>query len=272
MPELPEVETIRLSLETKLTGRTISGAAALYPKMVEGQAAESLTKQLEGRKIVGLERRGKYLLFNLSGDLVLALHLRMTGQLTVEREATPVAPATYFRLMLDNGMEMRFRDQRKFGKVFTYPADAVPPAIGKLGPEPLASEFTAQVLKQRFSRHQLAVKKALLNQEIVAGIGNIYADEALFMAGIHPARTVDSLDDCELEALRDSIRRVLRAGIEHRGTTRRDYRDAEGNPGSYQDKLQVYGRKGLPCPRCGVPVAKMNFGGRGTHFCPMCQK
>jgi formamidopyrimidine-DNA glycosylase len=272
MPELPEVETIRLSLKSKLTGRTIDGAEVSYPKMVEGQAAENLIKQLEGRKITSLERRGKYLLCNLSGALVLALHLRMTGQLTVRRVTAPVEPATYFRLKLDNGTEMRFRDQRKFGKVFTYPANVLPPAIAKLGPEPLTLEFTAAVLKQRFSRHQLAVKKALLNQEIVAGIGNIYADEALFMAEIHPARTVDSLDDCELEALYGSIRRVLRAGIEHRGTTRRDYRDGEGNPGSYQDKLQVYGRKGEPCPRCGVPIAKMNLGGRGTHFCPLCQK
>lgn len=272
MPELPEVETIRLSLEAKLTGRTIVGAAALNPKMVEGQAAESLVEQLEGRKIISLERRGKYLLLNLSGDLVLALHLRMTGQLTVVRSTDPVASATYFRLELDNGTELRFRDQRKFGKVFTYTADAVPPSIGKLGPEPLSAEFTPELLKQRFSRHQLAVKKALLNQEIIAGIGNIYADEALFVAEIHPARTVDSLDDCELEALYGSIRQVLKAGIEHRGTTMRDYRDGEGNPGTYQDKLQVYGRKGEPCLRCGVPIAKMNFGGRGTHFCPMCQK
>ena len=272
MPELPEVETIRLSLAAKLTGRTITQALTFNPKMVEGQSAESLSQQLEGRMIISLERRGKYLLLNLSGDLVLALHLRMTGQLTVERLTEPMATAIYFRLQLDNGTEMRFRDQRKFGKVFTYSADALPPSIGKLGPEPLADEFTLEVLRQRFARHQLAIKKALLNQEIIAGIGNIYADEALFMAGIHPARTVDSLDDSELQALYDSIRRVLKAGIEHRGTTKRDYRDGEGNPGSYQDKLQVYGRKGEPCLTCGAPVAKMNFGGRGTHFCPLCQK
>ena len=272
MPELPEVETIRLSLMKKLTGRTIKGVEVHYPRMVELQTVDELQRSITGKTIERLERRGKYLLLRLSEDLVLALHLRMTGQLTVQPADHPVADATYFLLRLDNDTELRFRDQRKFGKVFLFASDRLPAALVKMGPEPLAEEFTQELLRERFAGHKLAVKKALLNQEIVAGIGNIYADEALFVAGIHPARPVDSLSEAELDRLHQAIRQVLQEGVANRGTTKRDYLDGEGNPGSYQNMLRVYGRKGMPCPQCGAPVAKMNFGGRGTHFCPLCQK
>lgn len=272
MPELPEVETIRLSLEEKLTGRTIKGVEVRYPRMVQLQTVAELQRNIIGKTIHHLQRRGKYLLMRLSEDLVLAIHLRMTGQLTVQPADHPVADATYFLLRLDNDTELRFRDQRKFGKVFVFAANQLPPALAKMGPEPLADEFTSELLRKRFAGHKLAVKKALLNQEIIAGIGNIYADEALFVAGIHPARPVDSLTAAESERLHQAIRQVLQEGIANRGTTKRDYLDGEGNPGSYQNMLRVYGRKGLPCPQCGAPVAKMNFGGRGTHFCPLCQK
>lgn len=272
MPELPEVETIRLTLEAKLTGRTIRAVQVNHGKMVEGRSVEEFTGMLAGKVIQGLERRGKYLLLQLSEGLVLALHLRMTGQLTVEPVGQARADAIYLVLQLDNETELRFRDQRKFGKAFIYRQDALPPSLAKLGPEPLTPEFTPDLLKKRLSRHKLAVKKALLNQEIVAGIGNIYADEALFVAGVHPARQVDSLSEAELKRLHAAIRQVLAEGIAHRGTSKRDYLDGEGKPGDYQNQLRVYGRKGLPCPQCGVGVAKMNFGGRGTHFCPLCQQ
>ncbi|HYH03371.1 MAG TPA: bifunctional DNA-formamidopyrimidine glycosylase/DNA-(apurinic or apyrimidinic site) lyase [Bacillota bacterium] len=272
MPELPEVETVRLSLVEKLTGRKITAVTVHYPRMVELHSVEEFKRSVTGKTIQRLERRGKYLLLRLSEDLVLALHLRMTGQLTVQPMKQPVADATYFILRLDNDTELRFRDQRKFGKVFTFSANTLPTALAKMGPEPLADEFTLDMLRKRFTGRKLAVKKALLNQEIIAGIGNIYADEALFVAGIHPVRLVDSLTEPELEQLHQAIRQVLQEGIANRGTTKRDYLDGEGNPGTYQNMLRVYGRKGLPCPQCGAPVAKMNFGGRGTHFCPLCQK
>lgn len=272
MPELPEVETIRLTLEAKLIGRTIIRAEVKHPKMVERQSPAEFIERVQERTIHSLQRRGKYLLMQLSGDLVLALHLRMTGQLTVEPVDQPIATATYLILQLDNQTELRFRDQRKFGKVFIYQNQAVPEALAKLGPEPLSSEFTLALFQERLASHKLAIKKALLNQEIVAGIGNIYADEALFVAGIYPGRPVDSLTAVELKRLYDAVRQVLQEGIAYRGTTKRDYRDGEGKPGSYQDKLRVYGRKGLPCPDCQRPIAKINLGGRGTYFCPYCQK
>jgi formamidopyrimidine-DNA glycosylase len=271
MPELPEVETIRLTLQAKLIGRTIVAATVRNSRMLEGRSASEFIREITGRTIEQLTRRGKYLLLRLSGDLVLALHLRMTGQLTVEAVGEPEANAVYLVLQLDNRTELRFRDQRKFGKAFTFPAAAVPSALGKLGPEPLTAEFTVEVFAARLARHKLAVKKALLDQELVAGIGNIYADEALFVAQVHPARLTDSLTAAEVAKLRHAVRQVLREGIANRGTSMRDYLDGEGQPGSYQEKLRVYGRQGQPCPTCGAPIAKMNLGGRGTHFCPLCQ-
>jgi formamidopyrimidine-DNA glycosylase len=175
-------------------------------------------------------------------------------------------------LQLDNHQELRFRDQRKFGRVWLFSTGEIPSFLAKLGPEPLEDEFTVSSLKEHLGERQLAIKKALLNQELIAGLGNIYTDEALFIAGIHPARPVKSLSDSDWIKLHQAIRRVLQEGIDHRGTTKRDYRDAEGHPGSYQNQLKVYGRKGEPCVRCQTPIVKMNFGGRGTHFCPMCQE
>lgn len=271
MPELPEVETIRRSLRPKLINQTIIGAELRVPKMLQPMTVDQLSPQITGKIIQEVDRRGKYLLLKLSDDLILTIHLRMTGQLTVEPREMPEASAIYFKLFLNNGTELRFRDQRKFGKIMIFPTGKMPDSLLKLGPEPLLPEFTPAVFKKVITGRKLAVKKALLNQEIIAGIGNIYADEALFIAGIHPARTLESLDDQEIDRLYRAIRQVLSEGIEHHGTTKRDYRDGDGNPGSYQNKLRVYGNKGTPCPICKTPIAKMTFGGRGTHFCPMCQ-
>ncbi len=272
MPELPEVETIRLTIFPKLIGRRIISGEVLHEKMVLGITVKDFLDRISGLKITGLKRRGKYLLIELANDLIIGLHLRMTGQLAVEKSDSPLAKATYFRLLLDNGTELRFRDQRKFGKVFLFKKEQPPLSLLKIGPEPLEPEFTAAVLKNRFGRRNLAVKKALLNQEIIAGIGNIYADEALFIAGIHPARPVNSLTEAEIDALCHAVKKVLSEGIECRGTTFRDYRDGEGRSGSYQNKLRVYGQKGKKCHNCGGLIVKMNYGGRGTHFCPLCQK
>lgn len=272
MPELPEVETIRLTILPKLKGRKIVSGEILHEKMLLGISPEEFFQRVSGRLITGLERRGKYLLLELENNLVIGLHLRMTGRLSVETSGSLLEKAIYFRLFLDNGTELRFRDQRKFGKVFLYEREKPPLALVNLGPEPLSPEFTVSVLKERLGRRSLAIKKALLNQEIIAGIGNIYADEALFAAGIHPARPVNSLTDAEIDALYHAVRKVLNEGIEFRGTTFRDYRDGEGRAGSYQNKLRVYGQKGKICSQCGGLIHKMNFGGRGTHFCPMCQK
>ena len=272
MPELPEVETIRLTLLPKLVGRKICSGEILHEKMVLGNTPVEFLSWISERTITALRRRGKYLLLELSEGLIVGVHLRMTGRLSVEKTDCPIAKATYFRLLLDNGTELRFNDQRKFGKVFVFEKGNPPAALKKIGPEPLSPEFTVSVMQKQFGRRKLAVKKALLNQEIIAGIGNIYADEALFVAEIHPARPVNSLTEIEVDALFQAVRQVLREGIENRGTTFRDYRDGEGRLGSYQNKLRVYGQKGKKCPKCGGQIVKMNFGGRGTHFCPLCQK
>lgn len=272
MPELPEVETIRRTLEPKLIGRTIGDGAAYHPKLIQGQSQHEFFDQIRGRKILRLTRRGKYLLIHLSGDLLIGVHLRMTGQLTVVPQDIPAAPATYLRLQLDNDLELRFCDQRKFGRFFSCSEESLPRGLTKLGPEPLSPDFSQEVLKRRLSRRHLAIKKALLNQEILAGLGNIYADEALFVAGIHPERPAKSLNDPELDKLFHAIRRVLQEGIENHGTTKRNYRDGDGHPGSNQEHLQVYDREGQTCLKCGTTIVKTFVGGRGTHFCPKCQK
>jgi formamidopyrimidine-DNA glycosylase len=245
MPELPEVETIRLTLKPKIIGRTIVKGEVLFTKLIQNQTVDDFLTKISHKKINDLDRRGKYLLFYLEYDLVLAIHLRMTGQLIVEPAGSTPAKATYMQLTLDDGNELRFRDQRKFGRVMLFDVNNPPVSIKKLGPEPLAGEFTIQRLTTQLSHRHIAIKKALLDQEIIAGIGNIYADEALFSAGIHPARMVNSLNTEELGKLYHAIRQVLSEGIQNRGTTKRDYRDGEGRPGSNQENLKVYDRKGL---------------------------
>ncbi len=271
MPELPEVETIRLTLAPKLIGRTIQAGTVSHAKLVQNMPETQLLTELRGKEITDLKRRGKYLLIKFTDGWTLTIHLRMTGQLIVVPVTEPVADATYFRLSFDNQTELRFRDQRKFGRVALFPQGQLSSGIENLGPEPLDPQFTIAVLTKQLSGRKLAIKKALLDQTVIAGIGNIYADEALFVSGIHPARLVESFTDPELAALFAAIQQVLREGIEYRGTTKRDYRTGDGATGEYQNQLRVYGRKGLPCPKCGAPVLKMIFAGRGTHFCPLCQ-
>lgn len=271
MPELPEVETIRLTLGPKLVRHQITGGEVMLPKLIIDNTPADFLQQVTGQNIRAVERRGKYLLIKLSRGLTVAIHLRMTGQLTVCPISAPLAKATYLRLTLDDGHELRFCDQRKFGRVLLFPEHSIPPGIDKLGPEPLTTDFSAEILAGRLANRKLAIKKALLNQDIIAGLGNIYTDEALFLAGIHPARPSDSLTKNELESLYQAIQHVLSEGIAHHGTTKQHFCDGEGKPGSHQDYLRVYGRKGLPCLQCGNLIVKMNFGGRGTHFCPTCQ-
>ncbi len=276
MPELPEVETIRLTLQSKLVGRTIVSGRVLLTKLIQNQTPEEFLAEIGGKKIIKLDRRGKYLLFYLEGaesaGLILAIHLRMTGQLKVDLRDTPLEKAVYLQLLLDNGSELRYRDQRKFGRVTLFPAGHPPKALEKLGPEPLAADFTVQALKNQLGKRRIAIKKALLDQEVIAGIGNIYADESLFLAGIHPARLVSSLNDQEITGLFSAIQTVLSGAIQNHGTTKRDYRDGNGNSGTNQEYLRVYDRKGLACYQCGNMIVKMNLGGRGTHFCPICQR
>jgi formamidopyrimidine-DNA glycosylase len=274
MPELPEVETIRRDLLPHVVGRAIAGFR-LSPgasRVIRDVAPEAFARRLSGRRIDDLSRRGKYLLFRLDGPrppLYLAVHLRMTGSLLYRRAGDP--PDAYVRavIALDDGSELRSADLRKLGQIWL--ADSPEDATGKLGPEPLDDGFTAAKLKETFSGRRAPVKAVLLDQRAIAGIGNIYADEALFAARIHPQRLAATLSDAEVKRLHRAIRRVLNDALGNRGSSFRDYVDGKGREGTHQLRVKVFRRTGQPCYVCGAKIARIKVGGRSTHFCPHCQ-
>lgn len=280
MPELPEVETVRRNLATVLPGRRVEAVEVRSPHCLAEPDPELFRRSLTGRTIRGVGRRGKYLLLDLDGGFVLAVHLRMTGRLVYEVPGTgPAAagetapdPHTHAVLRLSGGGRLSFRDVRKFGRLYLTPSLSSLLPAGKLGPEPLEEGFTPEALASRLKGRQARVKAMLLDQRVVAGVGNIYADEALFLAGIHPERRAGSLRKAEVERLHAAVRQVLEEGIRHRGTTFSDYRDGFGEPGGYGERLAVYGREGAPCRRCGGPVSRIRSGGRSSYFCPACQR
>lgn len=276
MPELPEVETIRRDLEGRLTGRRFT-AVRIPPDwgkpvpVIKGIDEARFREGVIGARVEGVERRGKYLAFRLDNGLQLAVHLRMTGSL-LHRPAG-AGPDRFLRatLALDDGTELRFADMRKFGGLWLVEdvADAV---AGDLGPEPLSEGFTESVLAGALRGRKAPVKAVLLDQRRVAGIGNIYADEACFAAGIDPRRPAGSLSPEEVAALHAAVRKVLLFGVESRGASFRDYQDADGNSGSMQMHVQVFRRNGKPCYACGAAIERVRLGGRSTHFCPKCQR
>jgi len=271
MPELPEVETIRCDLLPRICGRAII-AVRITPDavpLVDGASPAEFESRIKGRRIEGLSRRGKYFILHLSGGLYLVVHLRMTGAL-LHRDAR--APADrYVRavLSLDDNTELRFADLRKLGRLRL--ASDPGEVVGRLGPEPLDVAFTAAVLRQAIGRRKAPIKTVLLDQRALAGLGNIYADEALFAARIHPQRRADTLTEADNRRLHRSIRRVLRDALDNRGASFRDYVDGGGREGMHQFHVKVFRRTGQPCYVCGVEVARAKVGGRSTHFCPRCQ-
>lgn len=270
MPELPEVETIVRGLRDSLIGRRFIGVKVGWRKIVATPTVEELNRRLVGREILDAKRRGKYVLCELSEEETLIFHLRMTGRLQVVPADRPLDKHDYLILSLDDGNELRFNNVRKLGRI--YLVDDEEKVISKLGPEPLAEGFTLHDFAALFDRRGGMIKPLLLNQRFIAGLGNIYANEALFAARIHPRRRADILTDEEIQRLYHAIRGVLRQGIENRGTTLRHYRDAQGRKGRNQDYLQVYQCAGHPCPRCSTPIERTVLGGRGTYFCPKCQR
>jgi len=271
MPELPEVETIRRDLEPRLRGRTIT-AVRVAPDavpLIDGASPAAFTRRLKGRRIEALSRRGKYLILHLSGGLHLVVHLRMTGALLHRDAAAPADRYLRAVLSFDDGTELRFADLRKLGRLrlVAHPDEAV----GRLGPEPLDARFTAAALRQAIGRRQAPIKAVLLDQRALAGLGNIYADEALFAARIHPLRRADTLSEAENRRLHRSIRRVLRNALDNRGASFRDYVDGGGREGRHQFHVKVFRRTGQPCYVCGAMIERIRLGGRSTHFCPRCQ-
>lgn len=270
MPELPEVETYVRELRPRLIGRTITSITVGWPRVLAGREVEEFQQRLIGQTIVELRRRGKYLVFQLSGGDYLLLHLKMSGRLQVVQATAPPDRHAHTIFDLDAGEQLRFHDPRKFGRV--YLVSDLTTIVGSLGPEPLAEDFTPEMLDRLLSRRKGRLKPLLLNQTFLAGLGNIYVDEALHVAGLHPLRLANSLTPDERHRLYTAIRQVLQRGIEAQGTTFADanpFLRPSGEPGWYEP--QVYGRKGRPCPVCGTPIARILVGQRGTHFCPHCQ-
>jgi formamidopyrimidine-DNA glycosylase len=266
VPELPEVETIRLALEPLLTGRRIERAEIYDYRLTLPEPPEAVAQQLEGERILDIGRRGKYLLLRFESGRVLLVHLRMTGSLRAGRlEDDPHRRAL---LTLDDGSFVAYRDLRRFGTWLLLDAPDVEPYLRvRLGADPFDRRFDLR----RLAGRRAPVKAAILDQRAVAGLGNIYGDEALWRARIHPLRPAGELDDEELKRLKRGVRQALRVGIARQGATLRDYAAPTGAAGAMQREFKVYGRTGEPCDRCGTPIEKTRVAGRGTWYCPACQ-
>lgn len=273
MPELPEVETVKRSLAGQLTGERITGVTIYYPGNIKRPEPELFKRTLTGKEFLGIDRRGKFLLLALSGGYVLVVHLRMTGQLFMTGAGEPLDKHTHIVFSLSGERELRYADQRKFGILELVRQGEVNQLKGlkELGLEPLSSDFTLERLVAVLRNKKRPIKNLLLDQTVVAGIGNIYADEILFEAGIHPEKPAGDLTEEEIAALWQAVPRMLELGIQHRGTSIRNYVDGEGQKGSFQNLLRVYGRPGEPCCRCGAAIVRIKVAGRGTYFCPRCQ-
>jgi formamidopyrimidine-DNA glycosylase len=275
MPELPEVETVARRLQTRLPGATIRGADVRWARTVAyPQPAERFELEVAGSTVERVGRRAKSVVLYLADGRVLTVALRMTGALLIAAPGT--APDPHARVVFDlaDGRELRFRDARKFGRIGLYPGRGrrrVADVFARHGPEPLAPSFTARRLAERLRRRTARLKSLLLDQSFVAGVGNIYADEALWRARLHPLRRADTLTDAEIRRLHRAIRAALREGLAGGGASYRDYVDPDGEPGLAAERMRVYRRTGEPCFRCGRPIERIVVGQRATHFCPRCQ-
>lgn len=273
MPELPEVETVRRGLTRLVQGATIAHVEVRYPKMVTPDA-DVFTAELISRKIERIDRQGKYLLFRFSGDLTMVSHLRMEGKYDVQPEGSPVSKHTHVIFHLTDNRELRYTDTRKFGRMQLVPTGeetTLAPSLGKLGPEPTAETLTLAYMVKIFGKSHKVVKPFLLDQTRIAGLGNIYADEVLWLSKINPLTPVDTLTPSQLSELRQNIIDEMALAIGGHGTTVHSFSTAFGEAGQFQNQLHVYGREGEPCERCGTELVKIKVAQRGTHFCPHCQ-
>jgi formamidopyrimidine-DNA glycosylase len=275
VPELPEVETVRRRLEPKLVGRRFERVEISDPRLTRPFDPVEVAAQLEGERVVAVDRRGKYVVFRFETGRALLIHLRMTGNVLHLAAGKTLDEDRHRRAVvrLDDGSDVVYRDVRRFGTWLLAELDEVEPYLAaRLGREPLDTAFTTKRLAEALHKRRGPVKAAILDQRRLAGVGNIYADEALWRARIHPQRPAGELDLDELRALHRGIRAALKAGIERQGATLRDYRTPDGASGRMQHEFKVYGREGEPCPRCGRAIAKIRAAGRGTWFCPGCQR
>jgi formamidopyrimidine-DNA glycosylase len=271
MPELPEVECVVRGLRDRITGRTIQRVTVHLPGIVRGSPLD-LAEHLPGCTFNHIRRRGKLIILSLSQGLSLLVHLRMTGQLLYLPSAAPVQRHTHIIFHLDDGHHLRYRDQRQFGWVQLAETEQLEghPQVAQLGPEPL------EISQRDFIRHigarRRQIKPLLLDQTALAGLGNIYADEALYRARIHPLQRASDVSSIKLKNLHGAIQEILTEAIDCSGSTVEQFRGVDGETGEFQEHFQVYDRQGQPCPRCGRPIVKIRVGGRGTHICPRCQR
>lgn len=270
MPELPEVETVKRGLNELVVGKTIQTVIVRAPKMVQPEVA-TFKEVLCGQTIERVDRRGKFLLIYLDKGAILS-HLRMEGKYFLEPQQSEWNKHVHVIFQFTDGTELYYQDVRKFGTLTYYPGVEIlnSHSLTKLGVEP--DELELDAFYQSLQRAKAAIKTVLLNQKIVAGLGNIYVDEVLFMAGIHPLTSANKITRSECLRLQEAIQDVMTRAIAARGTTIRSYENAFGENGTYQHQLLVYGKAGEPCPQCGTEIQKIKVGGRGTHFCPQCQK
>jgi formamidopyrimidine-DNA glycosylase len=274
VPELPEVETVRSRLAPDLEGRTIVRARIDDPRLVRPEPPEAIAAMLEGLRIERVERRGKYLLLRFDDGGTLAIHLRMTGNVLRRVAGAEPPKALRAELELDDGSLVAYTDLRRFGtwELFRDDETVADFLAQRLGPEPFSDGFSPAFLYGAVHRRQSPLKAVLLDQRVVAGLGNIYADESLWAAKIHPELPASRLRRPDAERLHGTIREALAAGIAAQGASIRDYRMPDGGHGSAQERFAAYGRTGLPCPRCGTPIRRLVVGQRGTHICPHCQR
>ncbi|MGQ4810071.1 Formamidopyrimidine-DNA glycosylase [Candidatus Entotheonellaceae bacterium PAL068K] len=274
MPELPEVETIRRGLAAQIIGQQITGVRVRQAQLRYSVDVDAFHEQAVGCTIEAIDRRAKYLLVRLYPERVMVLHLGMTGRLRVGPPASQDAPHDHVIFQLGTDLELRFHDTRRFGMCFLTTAAALPvhPRLRYLGPEPLSAAFSGAYLQERARGSRRPVKNFLMDAAVVVGVGNIYASESLFLAGVRPTREVGRLRRTHWDPICVAVQQVLQAAIDHHGTTLSDYVDSDGRQGEFQNQLLVYGRQGQPCSRDGRRIRRIVQAGRSTYYCPACQR
>lgn len=273
MPEMPEVEIIRQALAGQVTGKTVQRIDVRLPRLIKWPSSEAFQQSVVGRTITSLERRGKYLIFHLDEEVLLVVHLRMTGRLIYVVPGMPHDKYTRVVFTFTDGHSLLYADTRTLGTLYLITPEELCRigGLNAMGPEPLSPEFTREYLHSIAANYRGTIKGLLLNQKFIGGMGNIYVDESLYLSGIHPARSGNSLSGEEIDRLYTRINQVILEGIQHGGTTVRDYRNSNGQSGGHQHHLHVYGRKNQACRLCGCLIEKTEVAGRGTHYCPICQ-
>lgn len=273
MPELPEVETVKEMLKERLQNRKIVGISIYYPKLIEYPDNQTFEQQIVGESILNLERRGKWILFELDHYYLLS-HLRMEGKYVFRNQGDPVDKHEHIAFLLDNGEELRYKDTRKFGRMYLIEKENVwtEKPLSQLGLEPWDNHLDTSYLREKLRQKVIPIKTSLLDQSIIAGIGNIYANEILFLSEMNPMKKSNTLTNKQLDAIIQNTQKVLREAIKQGGTTILSYESREGVHGRFQQNLCVHGKEGEPCPHCNTKIVKTTVGGRGTYYCPKCQK